>query len=307
MIDDAGHPASSLSTLPPPTVIINTAHSGSRLLARVLMDAGIYMGSNLNKSLDCLEIRPLVEHAVLASASGVPVGAELEDPQSRRLAERHFATHLRGIGATTRWGWKLCETLLIVPLIRRYFPQAVFIHLVRDGRDVALSPFVAPKAPFWRKVYFGGSDLRSWHGYPITQRAYRAHGMLFNAHRWRYHVDLARSFSQTLGERYIEVRYEDLVLDYETTANRLFARLSLPAVEPGERPELLASSIGKWRRLPRRDLDALSAVLEPTLAGLGYTQPGEIPPARHATFLEKIAYRRYFEAVFHPELRQDKG
>ncbi|WP_176478318.1 sulfotransferase [Mesorhizobium sp. WSM3876] len=294
-IDNAGPLGTTqASALPPPIVVINTAHSGSRLLARVLMDAGVYMGTNLNESLDCLEIQPLVEHAVLASRNGVPAGRELDDPQSRRLAERHFGNHLRDLGAAARWGWKLCETLLIVPLIRRYFPKAIFIHLVRDGRDVALSPFVAPKAAFWRKVYFGSSDLDSWHGYPMTQRAYRARGMLFNAHRWQYHVDLAREFSQTLGERYIEVKYEDLVLDYEATVSRLFGRLSLSMAQTGKKPRLPTSSIGKWRQLPQRDLDALCAIMEPTLSEVGYTQVGDIPPARRATLLEKLAYRRYF-------------
>lgn len=292
--EDLVSPNSALA-LRSPIVIINTAHSGSRLLARVLMDAGVYMGSNLNESLDCLEMLPLVEHAVLASRTGVPCGSELDDLQSRRLAHRHFEEHLRHIGDATRWGWKLCETLLIVPLILRYFPKAVFVHLIRDGRDVALSPFVAPKSKFWRKVYFGSPDIESWNGYPMTQRAYRARGMLFNAHHWRYHVDVARGFSQILGKQYIEVRYEDLVADHRTTVNRLLASLSLPAAQAPTKPGLSASSIGKWHRLPERDLDALSAIMEPTLAELGYTRrKNEIRPVRCATFLEKLAYRRYF-------------
>jgi len=295
MVDRASPPSLSPAlAFPPPIVVINTAHSGSRLLARVLMDAGVYMGANLSDSLDCLEMLPLVEHAVLASRTGVPAGPELDDPQSRRLAERHFDKHLAHIGGSKRWGWKLCETLLVVPLILRYFPQAVFVHLIRDGRDVALSPFVSPKATFWRKVYFGSQDIQSWNGYPMTQRAYRAHAMLFNAHRWRYHVDLARGFSEALGEQYIEVRYEDLVLDHEATVDKLFAGLSLPRAPVAGALGLSASSIGKWRRLPKGDLDALSAIMEPTLADLGYTQRGEIPPVRRATFLERLAYRRYF-------------
>ena len=285
--------SSLFSEASPPIVVVNTAHSGSRLLARVLMDAGVYMGSNISSSLDCLEMLPLVEHAVLSSRNGVPTGSELDNPESRRLAESHIGKHLQDTGSAERWGWKLCETLLIVPLIHAYFPQAKFVHLVRDGRDVALSPFVAPKAPFWRKVYFGSSELTSWHGFPMTQRAYRAHGMLFNAHRWRHHVDLARGFSEWLGEQYIEGKYEDLVLDYDAPLDRLLSRLNLPTAPP-KKPPLSAKSIGKWRRLSRTDLDSLAAIMEPTLADLGYTQRGAIPPAQRATLFKKLAYRRYF-------------
>ena len=42
------------------------------------------------------------------------------------------------------------------------------------------------------------------------------------------------------------------------------------------------------------DLDSLAAIMEPTLAELGYAHRGAIPPARRATLLEKLAYRRYF-------------
>ncbi|WP_411962522.1 sulfotransferase family protein [Mesorhizobium sp. CA5] len=287
------HSSSLFSEATPPIVIVNTAHSGSRLLTSILVDAGVYMGSNVSGSLDCLEMVPLVEHAILFSRSGVPTGNELRDPESRRLAKCHIGKHLQNIGQAERWGWKLCETLLIVPLIKAYFPQAKFVHLIRDGRDVALSPFVAPKAPLWRKVYFGSSELSSWHGFPMTQRAYRAHGMLFNAHRWRYHVDLARGFSRWLGDHYIEVKYEDLVLNCDVTLDRLFSRLNLPEAPP-KKPRLSAKSIGKWRRLSSTDLDSLAAIMEPTLADLGYTQRCAIPPARRATLFEKLAYGRYF-------------
>lgn len=278
-----------------PIVIINTAHSGSRLLAQVLVEAGVYMGCNLNESLDCLEIVPLVEHLICTASWGVPSAAELDDPISLQLAAVHLQQHLKDAEPGTRWGWKLCETLLIVPFIHRLFPGTTFIHLVRDGRDVALCPFVAPKAPFWRKVYFGTDEIESWRGYAMTQRAYRSSSAIFNAQRWRYHVDLARTFGALLGERYIEVRYEDLVMNYSETVRKLCLRLALSTscTSQADPEQVYASSIGKWKTLSRLELNSLLSILEPTLSGYGYSDGRIIPPARNARPVERIAFHDY--------------
>ena len=55
----------------------------------------------------------------------------------------------------------------MLPVISRLFPDARYIHLIRNGRDVAFSPFVAPKERYWRKIYFGtGTGLPPGRGWP---------------------------------------------------------------------------------------------------------------------------------------------
>jgi hypothetical protein len=83
------------------------------------------------------------------------------------------------------WGDKNPGYISQIPLISQLLPQARFIHIVRDGRDVAVSlrkpPFdivsVAEAAAFWRRQVAAG--VRS--------------GRLLN------------------DDRYMELRYEDLV------------------------------------------------------------------------------------------------
>ena len=68
----------------PPTIVFNKSHSGSRLLARFLADAGLFMGNDRNEAEDSADIlrlvRPLVEHYYPNYSSLLRDGnAELED------------------------------------------------------------------------------------------------------------------------------------------------------------------------------------------------------------------------------------
>lgn len=87
-------------------------------------------------------------------------------------------------------------------VINELFPEAKFIHMIRDGRDVALSFARTP----W------------WHDSPSE-----------NLVRWQYEVSkIADEAKQILGnQRYLEVRYEDFVQDPETHISRVLSFLDL--------------------------------------------------------------------------------
>ena len=267
--------AQTLSRHGSPVIIYNAAHSGSRLLTRMLTSMGLYMGAHLNDSEDSLDMAELVEHIVERHAPDYTSLFADGDPALEALALAAASEHLRGRPPGARWGWKLCETGHALPVISRLFPDAQVIHLIRDGRDVAFSPFVAPKHAYWRKIYFGVGNLRSWRGLPMTQRAYRKHGPMFNAARWANSVTLGRAHGAMLGERYCEVRYEDLVADPVAAGARIAAFLGRPT------PELSAVAlsvdpgrVGRWRALPQRETQQVLQLLAPALAAFGYDDGG---------------------------------
>jgi hypothetical protein len=85
-----------------------------------------------------------------------------------------------------RWGDK-SYYLDQLPIINSLFPDAQFIHIIRDGRDVAASIL---------KLSWGPPNL------------------IAVAEWWNNHVWLGRRLGAILGpERYFEIRYEDLVED----------------------------------------------------------------------------------------------
>ena len=263
--------ARMLAPLGPPVIVFNASHSGSRLLALMLKRLGVFMGSNLNDSEDSLDLFEFVRYVVERHAPDFSTLFRFGDAALPFRAEAAINAHLADRPAGQPWGWKLPETSHVLPVMSRLFPEARCIHLVRDGRDVAFSPFLAPKAPFWRKIYFNDDQLGSWRGHAMSQRAYRAHGHLFNAARWVNSVTLGRAYGAMLGDRYLEIRYEALVADPARELSRLTAFLGLGPVTPSLIcADVRSQSVGKWRRQPARQIAELRALLDPTLAAFGY-------------------------------------
>jgi Sulfotransferase family len=96
-----------------------------------------------------------------------------------------------------RWGDKTPRYMRAMPRIARALPEARFIHLIRDGRDVALS-----------------QRERVIDGETVTMTAM--------AERWQRRIVAAREGAAEINaDAYLEVRYEDLVSDTEGTLRRI--------------------------------------------------------------------------------------
>jgi hypothetical protein len=293
--------ASGLAALGSPIIVFNKSHSGSRLLAQLLAELGVFMGSHLNGSQDALPFVDLVQYIVEKHVPNYQNLFTQGDPDLEGVVHAALSAHLSEFRRPGLWGWKLCETVYIVPVLARLFPGAKFIHLVRDGRDVTFCDHVAPKAAFWRKVYFHTDQIERWIGLPLTNRSYRANSHVFNARHWVMSVSLGRSYGAMLGERYIEVRYEDLVNDLEGSAKILCDRVGIP-YQP-ERVHALArtvrrGSVSKWRRQTRWKVREALAVLEPTLSEFGYASE-----RMEALPLRRLWIRRLLWSPFRSLLR----
>lgn len=290
--------------LPPPVVIFCKSHSGSRLLAAAVERMGVFLGAERNESFDALPMVPVVEHVV---ARHHPDFGDWWRPSVHgdrtlhTLVRQAITRHFGGAGPTHGpWGWKLCETVYAVPVIDAVFPQARYIHLVRDGRDVAFCDHAVPDTPFWKKVYFGTDRLMTWRGLRLGFKDYHRHSHLFNAAHWCASVSLGRSYGAMLGPRHLEVRYESLCRDFRGELGRVAAFLGLE-----DRDDTVAAlertvstrSIGKHRDRPARHVREVLEIEAPLLLSLGYLEidPLTKPPR---------SLRRRLAAWWPPEPRQ---
>jgi hypothetical protein len=101
-----------------------------------------------------------------------------------------------------RWGDKTPMYMQNLRLLERLFPDALFVHLIRDGRDAALSFLEMPR----------GLVTETWM-HPHTPADF--------ASQWRTEVAAARRLGRRTGARYLEVRYEDLVADVGGVLRRI--------------------------------------------------------------------------------------
>src|SRR5437764_12949613 len=88
------------------------------------------------------------------------------------------------------------------------FPNARFVHVIRDGRDVALSMRRASET--W--------DPTMGVGLPME----------FRAEAWRRQVESIRVHRERLGERYFEIYYEDMRSDPVAALRALFDFAEIP-------------------------------------------------------------------------------
>jgi hypothetical protein len=292
--------------LPAPVVVFNKSHSGSRMLAELMKSQGIFMGSVLSETNDALPILPLVEALV---EGFYPNYASLWDsnPWPERLERQMvsaFDEHLSGYGSNTgRWGWKLCETTFILPVVAAVFPTAIYVHLLRDGRDVAFTDHIAPQQPFWRKVYFNTDRILEWRGLSLSNRAYERRTHIYNALHWVNSVEIGRAYGTMAHERYIEIKYEDLCLDFLPTATWFLHQIGQPIDQGGLvrfLPNVESRSIGKFRSKPRSKQKKVLRLIEPTLMTFGYvSEPGSRSPRVLARELRYRITRPFHKLVRH--------
>ena len=125
----------------------------------------------------------------------------LGSPAFASVVEAAFLANADEHGAR-RWGDKTPAYVHAIPLLHGLWPDARFVHLIRDGRDVALS-------------------YRSLHWGPDTVWA--------AARKWRRDVEAGIRDGQPLGtDHYLETRYEDLVADPKQVLRTICAFADLP-------------------------------------------------------------------------------
>lgn len=209
-------------------------------------------------------------------------------------AERRLQRVLRraarvGMGGNQRCLEQTPESTYLIEQLAEAFPAATFVHLIRDGRDVAASLIdrgwlatgaasqvvdaAGTRADDAGQPY--GDYARFWVEPALRAEFERADEARRCAWAWRRYETAARDGLAALpAERSIDIRYEDLVQDPAATAERVAARLDMP-----ERTEQLAAafaaahgqSVGRYRSALTADqLAAIEREAGGLLAELGY-------------------------------------
>jgi len=247
-----------------PLIIGATGGSGTRVVARLARHAGYDLGRNLNEAEDALEFYSFHEKwinpFVAAERDRSPLSnsdSELMDTDFQSALERHCPANLR---IDRRWGWKAPRSIYLLPFLHRQLPGLKFIHVLRDGRDMVLSPNQnqlrkhGPAIMTWRERWFR----------PPPERAL----LLWE----RVNLRAAEFGQSDLRENYLLVRFEDLCAKpVETTAHImsfLEARVDPEAIARAEISP--PSTLQRWRNYPPRLIAKLEELGGNSLREFGY-------------------------------------
>jgi hypothetical protein len=212
-----GHP--DLTACPPPMpFVVGVPRSGTTLL-RLMLDAHPdvaipaetgFLLSIVNRPSSAGPLSPIELHRLVTRSPNWQDVALGEREYLGALTSLHpysvsdglrafYRLYARKFGKP-RWGEKTPANLERLQAIAQIVPEAHFIHIIRDGRDVALS---------LRAMWFApGRDMATLGRY------------------WSERIRQARREAER-NLRYLEIRYEDLIADPERTLRDVCAFIGL--------------------------------------------------------------------------------
>jgi len=219
-------------------------------------------------------------------------GVDPEDVRARLSERPTFAEAIQSIYRVyaesrrkPRFGEKTPLYMQHLDVLERAFPDARYVHIVRDGRDAALSLLAMTRRPRFN-----------------LSRPRRAGDF---ACAWAREVRAAQRFGRT--HAYLELRYEDLVAEPESRLREICAFLGLE-YEPGmleyhrrEDPALYADhprlaqppvrDVRSWRKeMKPADAALFEAIAGDLLSELGYERAHPRAGRRARALAERAAY-----------------
>jgi hypothetical protein len=198
-------------------IIIGKGHGGTRAISRTLVESGVYMG-NLSKSYDHIPPHLAYEACqIIGKHMSLPWNFSFpENPPIEfvKKMEEYLAPIL---SHEEPRGWKLPETTLMYPWIKKMFPEAYFIHWVRNPLDSIRERHQTDDLERFNVPSF--SDNHPTMLEALLDKRYQS---------WLYQEVLIENVPRP--QRFLRVWFEDFVLRQEQTLQKLEKFLSIPLI-----------------------------------------------------------------------------
>ncbi len=230
-----------------PLVVYGMHRSGTSLMVRLLADVGVHMGTWLSRDAEAVHFQRLNRRIYAAADSRwATVDGLLHEMESEafiarqtELARRRlfgnapFASRRSAIsgffgrpladkirrGGTVSWGWKDPRTTLTLPIWLPIFPRGRYLHVLRNGIDVAIS--------IHRRSRKQQRKLRN-RLFPLDYSPATL-DFAYSFRLWETYVSTAQKHQHLIPpEQYMEMRYEDLLEEPEEQLRRIVSFLGHP-------------------------------------------------------------------------------
>jgi hypothetical protein len=244
--------------VPGPCVIGATGGSGTRVIASVVRSAGMFIGTKLNAYEDAVEFGRFSDRWINTYVgAGQSPPPEVTRSMAAELSEI-VASHCSTMPADARcWGWKEPRSIYLLPFLDEELPDLRFLHVVRDGRDMAFST---------------NQQQLMKHGPAVLERRLSWRRPLRSIALWNRVNLMAADYGEgALGPRYLLVRFEDLCAEPVPTIGRIYDFFGLQGDAASAAAEVRSpGGLGRWRERRTGLVQALARQGEPSLRRFGY-------------------------------------
>lgn len=253
-----------------PLLIGATGGSGTRALHGALGEAGLFVGTRLNHAGDAMDFEPFLDeiiNPILRETRSLDYALDQLSARTRTVAESGFKAALKTYAAELprkagHWGWKNPRSMFVLPIIAAACPGMSFLHLVRDGRDMALSD---------------NQNQPNKHYEALFGEAYEGAAPECAIRLWAAaNSQVADWGERELGNRYMRIRFEDLcaapgaVLSNALIKGGIEPALARHVGAGADAVIRTPSSVGRWHSLPDEDARTLSEKAANALERFGY-------------------------------------
>lgn len=244
-----------------PVVIGATGGSGTRVVARIVQQGGMFIGTNLNESSDAIDFGEFSTRWInqFLNRRNSDVLPRIEQRMIQDLT-RVLEAHCRPINDSIQvWGWKEPRSIYLLPFFHRQFPDMRFIHVLRDGRDMAFSQNQ-------NQLRKHGRTLLSWRE-RLASRPVRSITL------WSRINQIAADYGESImKEQYFQIRFEDLCASPVPITEQIFNFVGLT----GDVKQIASDEVkppqtsGRWRLKDEKIIRKLHQAGELELLRFGY-------------------------------------
>jgi hypothetical protein len=296
-----------------PVFVLGCGRSGTKMLYHTLLSAGgfaVYHAESNAFNLIGLRFGSLARRRNrqvllghwLRSMLFQRSGLKREEIESKILEDcRNAGDFLRILmemiarkQGVERWAECTPLHLLYLPVIKKLIPDALIVHIIRDGRDVSVS---------LNRI-----------GWIKPLRWDKARALLAAALFWRWIVSKGRKYGRRMGGDYIEIHFEDLVqrpretlaqlsafIEHDLDYDRILQNAQGTLLEPnssfqGDGDRQATNPVARWKALlSAAEIGNIESVIGDLLEDTGY-ELASTPSERRRKF--SISFMNFLYPIY---------
>lgn len=233
-----------------PLIILGMHRSGTSLLVRLLKDLGLHMGNKLSRDAEAVYFQKINRRIFISTGSDwgyinpllLAMGNEffIQEQTSKALltlfpdSSLSFLNHSiidffgkdlwKSISQNENfhWGWKDPRTSITFPIWLRIFPQARFLHILRNGIDVSISIHRRTKKQhnkIWKRLF------------PLDYNP-RTLDFKYCFRLWEMYVEFVLDHKDIIPDnQYMEINYENLLKNPSAMLQEICDFINFPIQE----------------------------------------------------------------------------